>query len=204
MKRGQLKSKHQNSKSNNSLGSKKGKKKSAYNRAVSRNLELPLTILSAELPSEEELNHLFERFNNLYFNGKLKTVKIEYSKRMTCAGLYCPGDKLIKLSTKYHQIFPGEIEDTLKHEMIHIKHFFHDAAFKAEAKRIGASLKAKSHPLLRRPPKYVYFCRGCGLEYPRQKKMIRYSCGDCSANRRYDERFKLILKKTAGSTNNRT
>lgn len=149
-----------------------------------------------ELPTVEELKHIFNRFNHFYFDGKLKKTKIEYSHRMTCAGSYFPEDGLIKISLKYHELFPGEIEDTLKHEMIHIRHFYHDHAFKAEAKRIGASLKAKTHPSLQRTPKFLYVCPGCGLEYPRQKKMQKYSCGDCSANRRYDERFRLKLLKS--------
>jgi len=152
--------------------------------------------LEPKLLSIEELQHLFNRFNHLYFDGKLGKVQIEYSNRMTCAGSYCLDDHLISISRKYHLIFPNEIEDTLKHEMIHLKHFYHNSAFKREAERIGASLKAKTHPSLQRPPKFLYVCPGCGLEYPRQKKMHMYSCYDCSANKKYDPRFKLKLVRT--------
>jgi predicted SprT family Zn-dependent metalloprotease len=174
-------------------GNKKGP--SAFNGATAWKLYNPDKIPPVKLPTLDTLQHLFNRFNNIYFDGKLKKVRIEYSFRMTCAGSYCPDDKTIKLSAKYHQLFPAELEDTLKHEMIHIKHFFHDRAFKAEARRIGASLKAKSHPLLQKPPKFLYVCPGCGQEYPRQKKMAKHSCGDCSVNREYDPRYRLVLKK---------
>jgi len=152
------------------------------------------------LPSTENLHHLFNRFNFLYFNGKLPSPVIEYSNRMTCAGSYTPVKNLIKISQKYHAIFPYEIEDTLKHEMIHMIHFNHNAAFKVEAKRIGASLKAKTHPSLQKQPKYLYVCPGCGLDYPRQKKVRMSSCGSCSRRGRFDPEFKLKLSKsfTAG------
>ena len=152
------------------------------------------------LPSAETLHHLFNRFNFLYFDGKLTRPVIEYSNRMTCAGSYTPVKNLIKISQKYHAIFPYEIEDTLKHEMIHMIHFNHNAAFKVEAKRIGASLKAKTHPSLQKQPKYLYACPGCGLEYPRQKKVRMSSCGSCSRKGRFDPDFKLKLSKsfTAG------
>ena len=149
----------------------------------------------AKLPTIEELYLIFEKINNQYFENKLPIVRIEYSSRMTNAGSYTPSLKLIKMSKKYHEIFPDDIEDTLKHEMIHIIHFYHDADFKREAKRIGTSLKAKSHPSLRRKPKYVYFCPGCKKEYPRQKRFRLASCGFCSVGGQYDDRYKLKLLK---------
>jgi predicted SprT family Zn-dependent metalloprotease len=146
-----------------------------------------------QLPTVEELYRLFDRLNWQYFEGGLPPVKIEYSKRMTSAGSYTPARRTIKVGYKYHQLFPDEIEDTLKHEMIHIRHFRHDAAFKAEARRIGASLKARSHPSLGRPPRYVYVCQECQRTFPRQKRLVMASCGYCSARGRYDPRYKLKL-----------
>ena len=94
-------------------------------------IELPTTALDidvplkTDVPSIEKLYQLFDKFNILYFNNKLPQVKIEYSTRMTNAGSYTPALKLIKISKKYHEIFPSDIEDTLKHEMIHILHFYY-------------------------------------------------------------------------------
>lgn len=168
---------------------------SAFQGSDARKLSNFQSGLVPPFPTIEDLGHFFNRLNNFYFGGKLKKTKIEYSNRMTCAGSYFPEDNLIKISHRYHEIFPREIEDTLKHEMIHIRHFYHDRAFKEEARRIGASLKAKTHPALMRRPKFLYVCPGCGQEYPRQKKMQKYSCGECSANKRYDSRFRLVLKQ---------
>jgi len=155
-----------------------------------------------ELPSLEELYSLFDRYNWMYFEGRLPRVKIEYSKRMSMAGAYYPGRKLIRIGQKYHNIFPEEVSDTLKHEMIHIIYMKHDTDFKAEAKRIGTSLKARYHPDLEREPKYLYHCDGCGTKYPRQKRLVMASCGNCSSGGVYDERFKLKLlhSRVAAST----
>jgi predicted SprT family Zn-dependent metalloprotease len=145
------------------------------------------------LPGVERLYRLFDVFNWSYFRGKLPRVTIEYSGRMMSAGSYIPHKKLIRIGRKYHEIYPSEITDTLKHEMIHIKHFNHDAAFKAEADRIGASVRARSHPLLRKPPRYVYVCPNCRSQFPRQRRFRMASCGYCTTGRDFDPRFKLRL-----------
>lgn len=153
-------------------------------------------IFNTELPSDKDIYHLFDRYNWMYFNGRLPRPRIEYSNRMTTAGAFIPSRRLIKIGRKYHEIFPEEVADTLKHEMIHLVHLKHDAAFKNEAARIGASVKARSHPSLRRPPRYVYECPGCSMEYPRQKRLVMASCGYCSQSGKYDARFKLRLKRS--------
>ena len=160
-------------------------------------LEEPQVLNSPGLPTEAELIRRFDIFNWMYFKGKLTRPRIEYSSRMTSAGSYAPAERLIKIGRKYHEIFPEDIDDTLKHEMIHIRHFHHDAVFKREARRIGASMRARSHPSLQRPPKYVYICDNCNTEYPRQRRLRMASCGHCSPGGRYDGRFKLRLYKSS-------
>lgn len=146
------------------------------------------------LPSVDELYSRFHKFNIEYFAGKLPTPRIRYSDRMLCAGQYNRSRMEIIMSRKYHEVFPEDIDDTLKHEMIHIIHFSHNSDFKREAQRIGASVKAKAHHSLRMPARYVYQCKACKAEYPRRKRLISASCGKCSPNR-FDARFKLALKK---------
>ncbi|MEW5994207.1 MAG: SprT-like domain-containing protein, partial [Candidatus Zixiibacteriota bacterium] len=149
------------------------------------------------LPPVNELHRLFDIYNWTYFTGKLPRVSIEYSHRMTSAGSYSPTRKLIRISRKYHEIFPNEIGDTLKHEMLHIRHPNHDAAFKREAERIGASVSARSHPSLRKPPRYIYICPRCKRKYPRQKRFHMASCGYCTKGSEFDPRFKLQLYYSA-------
>ncbi|MDF1545983.1 MAG: SprT-like domain-containing protein [bacterium] len=155
-----------------------------------------IEVSNSRLPSIAELQQMYNRFNWQYFGGKLPAVHIEYSSRMLCAGSCNPREKLIRMGKKYHQIFPSDIEDTLKHEMIHLIHFNHDANFRREARRVGTSVRARSHPSLRRPPKYLYHCKSCGAEYPRQKRLRMASCGKCSRGRKFDLQFKLRLKKS--------
>jgi predicted SprT family Zn-dependent metalloprotease len=147
-----------------------------------------------ELPGLDDLRRMYDIYNRQYFDNKLPKVKIRYSKRMLVAGGYFPQKGEICISVKYHKLFPDEVYDTLKHEMIHIVHFRHNAAFKKMARRIGASLQANDHPSLRKPPRYLYICPRCFAEYPRYKRLRMASCGKCSRGG-FDGRYKLVLKK---------
>lgn len=155
-----------------------------------------IRLVQTKLPSVEQLYRMFDVYNWTYFKGKLPRVTIEYSRRMTSAGSYIPSRKLIKIGRKYHELYPDDITDTLKHEMIHVLHFKHDAVFKAEAQRIGVSVKAKFHPSLRKPPRYIYVCPNCGKQFPRQRRLRMASCGYCTSGKEFDPRFKLKLLKS--------
>ncbi|MCH9031947.1 MAG: SprT-like domain-containing protein [candidate division Zixibacteria bacterium] len=144
------------------------------------------------LPEVGELYRLFDLFNLLHFDGKLPNVRLSYSTRMLSAGSCSPLTPEIKLGVRYHQIFHEELTDTLKHEMIHLVHYYHDAAFQAKAEEMGVSMHAQSHPDLRRPSRYVYECPECRKTYPRQKRFRMVSCGDCSDGS-FEKRFKLRL-----------
>jgi predicted SprT family Zn-dependent metalloprotease len=158
--------------------------------------QLPILVretLPGELPSVDDLYQRFREYNIKYFAGKLPTPCIRYSGRLLAAGLFVRGRQEIVISRKYHRLFPDEIDDTLKHEMIHIIHFNHNKEFKQEADRIGASYRAKSHKELKLPARYIYFCRVCKTEYPRRKRLISASCGKCSPSR-FDPKYKLNLR----------
>lgn len=144
------------------------------------------------LPDEDELQRMFSRINFQYFSGRLPEVKIEWSNRLRMAGKYLINDRIIRLGRRYHEHFPQEVEDTLKHEMIHILYPDHGRLFRAEAVRIGASRYARDYPGARMSYKYIYACPACGQKYYRRKRYRMVSCGYCS-NNGYDERFKLRL-----------
>lgn len=150
------------------------------------------------LPGIKRLRELFDEYNLRFFGGKLPRVKISYSNRLLGAGLYYPRRREIKIGVKYHRLFPEEIEDTLKHEMIHIIHPRHDRAFKSMAQRLGASLKAHYHPSLRGRYRYLYYCPSCQREYPRRKRLRMASCGVCSKGGKFDPKFKLKSKINGG------
>jgi len=147
------------------------------------------------LPLLDNLYQMYDIYNREYFGDRLPRVKISYSRRMLAAGGWFPQEREIKISEKYHALFPDEVYDTLKHEMLHIIHPRHDRPFQRAARRVGASLRATEHPALRRPPNYIYICPSCRAEYPRRKRLRMASCGKCSKGL-YDERFKLVLRKS--------
>ena len=147
----------------------------------------------AALPNETELYRLYELYNLLYFEGRLPKARIAYSARMLAAGSCDTRSREIRIGTRYHQLFPDEISDTLKHEMIHLLYRGHGRDFVSMARALGVSIRARSHPSLRRPAKYLYRCTACGADYPRQKRVRMASCGVCTAGRTFDARFKLKL-----------
>jgi predicted SprT family Zn-dependent metalloprotease len=142
------------------------------------------------VPTEEDLTKLFHDLNLKYFDGKLPDVQIEWSTRMKHAGKFITRDRIIRLGRAYHEHYPGDIVDTLKHEMLHLIYPYHNREFKREAHRIGTSLYAKNYPGMLRGMKYMYICPGCGTEYPSRKMLRNRSCGRCSQNG-FDPRFKL-------------
>ena len=162
------------------------------NSVEQRRESVDMSAAPENLPAVGELYRLFDLFNLVHFDGKLPTVRLSYSTRMLSAGSCSPREREIKLGVRYHQIFREELTDTLKHEMIHLVHYYHDAAFQAKARELGVSMHANSHPDLRRPARFVYECPECRKTYPRQKRFRMVSCGDCS-NGSFERRFKLRL-----------
>lgn len=163
-----------------------------------------------KLPSEQELNELYDLLNQRYWEDKLPKVPVRWSERMhALAGQYWRSKKRgweIVLSVPYHTHFPEEVEDTLKHEMIHVwmhktgkrKYgVMHGLEFEAEAKRIGASRYARYYEGMHRPYKYEWECPNCHRR-SRTRIWVDLACGSCCRehnNGRYTRRFKLKLVK---------
>jgi len=145
-------------------------------------------------PKESDLAKLFCDLNRKYFEGSLPEVDIEWSSRMKHAGKCISKDRIIRLGLSYHEHYPEDIVDTLKHEMIHVRLPNHSRKFKEEAKRIGASMYAKHYPGMLRGMKYIYVCPSCGITYPSRKMLRNRSCGACSKGN-YDSRFKLKFER---------
>jgi rubrerythrin len=151
--------------------------------------------LAVLLPNPQELAHRYAEFNLGYFENQLPAVTIRWSKRMRIAGTCDSHRRIITLSHIYHTQFPDDVDDTLKHEMIHLRCPRHDAAFRREAARIGASVHCRDYPDLHPRARYIYFCPNCGTEFPRSKRAHLY-CGACG-RRGFDPRFRLILRTNA-------
>jgi predicted SprT family Zn-dependent metalloprotease len=153
------------------------------------------SILTARLPDEPELARRFADFNRRYFDGSLPVADVRWSSRMRIAGTCDGRNRTITLSRVYHAHFPEDVDDTLKHEMIHLRHHSHDAAFRREAERIGATIHCKEYPGLHPRARFVYICPHCRTTFHRSKRERLY-CGLC-ARTRLDARFILVLRQPA-------
>jgi len=133
-----------------------------------------------------ELYELYNKFNILFFYGKLpkpQEVKIEWSDRLSrSAGVCYKNRRIIRLSTSYHFKYPEDIESTLLHEMIHLKIKGHGKEFQDELKRInslgGSVARYSKGPA--KEAKWEYICEGCGQTLRKYKRYPQnIICGIC-------------------------
>jgi len=153
------------------------------------------SMLTTRLPDEAELARRFSWFNEHYFNGALPAAGVRWSSRMRIAGTCDSRKRIITLSRVYHTHFPEDVNDTLKHEMIHLRNHGHDADFRREAERVGATIHCKEYPGLHPRARFVYICPHCRTLFHRSKRERLY-CGVCARNR-LDTRFILLLQSVA-------
>lgn len=130
-----------------------------------------------------DLAAAYVRLRATYFttsNGNalppIEQVTVEWSNRLTSsAGICYPRQRIIRLSTHYHQVHPTEIQSTLLHEMIHLIVPGHGPAFYQWLERIRlqgghvtryAVARATDHT-----PRWRYTCRLCGRQIKRYRRM---------------------------------
>ena len=152
-----------------------------------------LTGTQTVLPDEAELQRRFARFNIDLFKSKLPAATIRWSGRMRIAGTCHRHRALITLSRPYHERFPDDVDDTLKHEMIHLRYAGHGPAFRREAQRVSASIHCREYDGIHPRAKLIYACPACWREFHRAKPGDLY-CGRCSRGR-LQPQFRLILKR---------
>jgi len=161
----------------------------------------------ARLPDDQALNRLYERLNQRRWAGQLPKIPVRWSRRMhAIAGKYWRAKQgwEIVLSLPYHERFPQEVENILKHEMIHVwlhqrgiwkRGVAHGREFQREAERVGAPLYCQSYEGMHRPYQYEWECPTCRR---RSRSRIRrvWACAPCCRKYnqgRYSARFKLRL-----------
>ena len=161
---------------------------------------------SSVLPSEADLQLLFARLNYQYFNGEAPDCRIAYNGRFSnSAGriTYSVTPMLIELSPKHFQKYPGALDETLLHEMVHAWCYArygdtgHGPRFKQKLKECG--LSSIYHDLGNVAPRsesakrYILRCDHCAFEVLRRKRPGKpASCPRCN-KQRFDPRFPLTI-----------
>lgn len=158
------------------------------------------------LPSEAELQLLFARLNLRHFNGEVPDCRIAYNERFTnSAGRITYGRKplLIELSPKHFRRYPGALEETLLHEMVHAwcydryRDTGHGARFRRQMRACGLSSiyhdLGHVRPRKESSRRYILRCEACGFEVLRRRvPRAPASCPRCN-HRRFDPRFPLSV-----------
>ena len=147
-------------------------------------------------PESQSLHALlcaeFHRLNAAHFEGRLTLPEIVLSTRKTFGGYYQPSRHRIVLSWQaYLEHGLPETMNTFRHEVAHIVHPNHSAAFWRVALMLGATQKYASPPRKVRSPRYVYACPACGKRIERRRLLRAASCAAC--DRAYNPRYALQL-----------
>ena len=138
-----------------------------------------------------DLQRLFREIDRRHFGGTLPAATVRWSPRLKVAGQIVRSNRTILLGLEYHCHYPRDVRSTLKHEMVHLLHWDHDAGFRRECRRVGAAVHCKTYPGIFLPYKYVYQCPGCGSRRPVRRR-IRAACARCGPGTRRG-RFRLRL-----------
>lgn len=154
------------------------------------------TASATKLP---DLERLFHVLNQVYFQGEIPPLPIVWNQRLrSTAGRFCAPPPVIQVGVRYHQRHPAELEDTLKHEMVHAwlfarrRPFGHTSEFRAKLAEIGGSRYARYDPMLvrrRSRQRFLYQCPACRTLYVYLRRIRNHSCGRCA--RSYDPRYRL-------------
>jgi predicted SprT family Zn-dependent metalloprotease len=143
------------------------------------------------------LRNEFDRLNTVHFQGQLVIPEIVLSSRKTFGGYYQPARHRIVLSWQaYREYGLPETLNTFRHEVAHIVHPNHSAAFWSVATVLGATQRYACPPLQARSSRYVYGCPACGRRIERRRRLRAASCASC--DRAYNPRYALQLIREAG------
>ena len=119
--------------------------------------------------------------------------EIVLSTRKTFGGYYQPSRHKIVLSWQaYCEHGLPETMNTFRHEVAHIIHPNHSAAFWEVALALGATQRYASPPLQTPQRRYLYACPACDRRIERRRRLrAAASCAAC--DRAYNPRYALQL-----------
>ena len=155
----------------------------------------PLASTSELSALEDTLRTEWDRLNQAHFGGRLMMPEIVVSTRKTYGGYYQPSRHRIVVSWQaYREHGLDETLNTFRHEVAHVVHPNHSAAFWTLARALGVTQRYASPPVLRRSRRYIYACPACERRIERRRRLRDASCASCDA--RYNPRFALKLIAT--------
>ncbi|WP_395091517.1 YgjP-like metallopeptidase domain-containing protein [Armatimonas sp.] len=146
----------------------------------------------------------FHRLNETHFVGTLRLSELLVSTRKKYGG-YCQPQKR-RIVVSWQAFLDHGWDETLitfRHEVAHLVHPNHSAAFWALAEKLGCPPDRKKAL----PPKdrsaygwwrYAYECPGCHARVYRRKRLTRSSCARC--DRKFNPQFLLHPVKTLEMT----
>ena len=160
----------------------------------------------APIPTEAELQLLFARLNNEFFNGELPDCRISYNARFSNSTgriSYNVRPVAIELSPKHFRRHPEALKETLLHEMIHawcyakFRDTGHGARFKRKLRECGLSSiyhdLGNAAPLRESSQRYILRCELCAFEVLRRSRPRKpASCPRCN-KRSFDPRYPLSI-----------
>jgi predicted SprT family Zn-dependent metalloprotease len=158
---------------------------------------LPYVLTPEQTALWETLSAEFDRLNAAHFEERLTRPEIVVSTRKTYGGYYQPSRHRIVVSWQaYEEHGLPEALNTFRHEVAHIVHPNHSAAFWNLASALGVNRRYASPPKVRPAPRYIYACPVCDRRYERRRRIKTASCASCDS--RYNPRFALRLVSTEG------
>ena len=140
----------------------------------------------------------WDRLNQSHFGGTLAIPEIVVSTRKTFGGYYQPSRHRIVVSWQaYHEHGLEETLNTFRHEVAHVVHPNHSAAFWTLARALGVTKRYASPPVARQGRRYIYACPACERRIERRRRLQDASCAACDAH--YNPRYVLRLVATEAS-----
>jgi hypothetical protein len=138
----------------------------------------------------------FRRLNAVHFSDTLTLAELIVSTRKKYGGYCQPARKKIVVSwQEYIDWGWDETLITFRHEVAHLVHPNHSAAFWALAHQLGCPTdRRRARPPKDRPAgwwKFAYECPVCRARIYRRKRLAHASCGKCDRN--FNPRYLMQL-----------
>jgi predicted SprT family Zn-dependent metalloprotease len=131
--------------------------------------------------------------------------KFDFNRRKSALGLCSYTNKTIYLSHIFTILNDEQtIKNTILHEIAHAlcpRGTGHSRRWKEKAEEIGSIPTRVTTNCISPQYSFIYECKNCGIEIPRNKHTKRTACGICCKklnNGKYSEKYIITLKRMGG------